>query len=358
MKKLTTILAAALLFLLFLPFFADANEVNPVIRKMRSIVIPEVKIDNAEPLAVIRYLIDNSKKYDPDGVGVSISASFRQGAAGQIPRFSLQGTKMTLGEVMQQFLKSTGLRARLDGETVILYHGRPPAPPRQSRPAGSIRPAGKPVTGELTPRETLRAINLSSVRFNEVDAGTVVKTLNFRLREMPGVQYQLVADFDEIEADLPPFSIEARDITLEEVLRRFCRASQLQYLATTKQATLRPKDAFLLQSLGRRDPLITRSGIDLATLQALRNLTISELNFDNAPLGSIIDFLNADTKKRAPDGAIAVFAAGPGVDPAQRITMHTGQQSLYSSLKELCAKGNLTYRHEADQKRLLLIPAR
>ncbi len=88
--------------------------------KLERIVFPRIEFENMNVRAVLSYLNDRSKLYDPDKEGVSIMFTFDNVTAEKLGTVTMNLSRIPLSEVLRYVCKDTGLKYRVDASGVTV----------------------------------------------------------------------------------------------------------------------------------------------------------------------------------------------------------------------------------------------
>ncbi|HJH03507.1 MAG TPA: hypothetical protein K8W19_05710 [Victivallis vadensis] len=91
-----------------------------VYAKMERIVFPTIAFDDADIMAVIRFLNNRSKTFDPDKEGVNIATGMNSKTIEQLGRVTMNFTRIPMSEVLRYICQDTGLKYRIDGDNVFI----------------------------------------------------------------------------------------------------------------------------------------------------------------------------------------------------------------------------------------------
>lgn len=91
-----------------------------VYAKMERIVFPTIVFDDADIMAVIRFLNNRSKTFDPDKEGVNIATGMNSKTIEQLGRVTMNFTRIPMSEVLRYICQDTGLKYRIDGDNVFI----------------------------------------------------------------------------------------------------------------------------------------------------------------------------------------------------------------------------------------------
>ena len=91
-----------------------------VYAKMERIVFPTIAFDEADIMAVIRFLNNRSKTFDPDKEGVNIATGMNSKTIEQLGRVTMNFTRIPMSEVLRYICQDTGLKYRIDGDNVFI----------------------------------------------------------------------------------------------------------------------------------------------------------------------------------------------------------------------------------------------
>ena len=92
-------------------------------QKLNTIVIPIIRFREAEPRDIAQFIAEQSKKNDPENVG--INTFLASGVPTDKPPITLSLDKPTLNEVLQKVTEQAGLKFRVEPSAVAIYFEMP-----------------------------------------------------------------------------------------------------------------------------------------------------------------------------------------------------------------------------------------
>ncbi len=96
-------------------------EKQGIAAKLDRIIFPSIAFDDADIMAVIRFLNSRSKVFDPDKEGVRVSAGLDAAARDSINRLTLNlPAPLPMSDVIRYVCQYTGLKSRIDADGVFL----------------------------------------------------------------------------------------------------------------------------------------------------------------------------------------------------------------------------------------------
>ena len=87
--------------------------------KLSRIIYPRFEFNDAEILAVLRFLNNRNSEYDPDHEGIVINSGLRPEDAERI-RVTMSLNDMPLGELLRYICQATGLKFRVDENSIFI----------------------------------------------------------------------------------------------------------------------------------------------------------------------------------------------------------------------------------------------
>lgn len=91
-----------------------------VYAKMERIIFPSIAFDDADIMAVIRFLNSRSKVFDPDKQGVNISTGINARTAETLKRITMSFSRIPMSEVLRYICQDTGLKYRIEHDGVFI----------------------------------------------------------------------------------------------------------------------------------------------------------------------------------------------------------------------------------------------
>ncbi len=91
-----------------------------VYARMEKIVFPTISFDDADIMAVVRFLNNRGKTFDPDKVGVNITTGMDSRTIEQLSRITMDFKQIPMSEVLRYICQDTGLKYRVDGDGIFI----------------------------------------------------------------------------------------------------------------------------------------------------------------------------------------------------------------------------------------------
>lgn len=88
--------------------------------RMERIIFPSIAFDDADIMAVIRFLNSRSKVFDPDKQGVNISTGINARTAETLKRITMSFSRIPMSEVLRYICQDTGLKYRIEHDGVFI----------------------------------------------------------------------------------------------------------------------------------------------------------------------------------------------------------------------------------------------
>ncbi len=88
--------------------------------RMERIVFPSVNFEDADIMAVIRFLNSRSKQFDPEKEGVNISAVIDSRTLEQMKRVTMSFSRIPMSEVVRYVCQDVGLKFRVDKDGIFI----------------------------------------------------------------------------------------------------------------------------------------------------------------------------------------------------------------------------------------------
>ena len=95
-------------------------DTDGIYARMERIIFPSIAFDDADIMAVIRFLNSRSKVFDPDKQGVNISTGINARTAETLKRITMSFSRIPMSEVLRYICQDTGLKYRIEHDGVFI----------------------------------------------------------------------------------------------------------------------------------------------------------------------------------------------------------------------------------------------
>ncbi len=95
-------------------------DTDGIYARMERIIFPSIAFDDADIMAVIRFLNSRSKVFDPDKQGVNISTGINARTAETLKRITMSFSRIPMSEVLRYICQDTGLKYRIERDGVFI----------------------------------------------------------------------------------------------------------------------------------------------------------------------------------------------------------------------------------------------
>ena len=287
-------------------------------KKLKSIIIPRFDFEDVTVKTVVRHLQEQSKKLDPDGVGVNIILTASDSALKK-PFSLVMAKKKSLYDAIYFLCKLNGLKFRVERGVVVIADSTAPW-------KGATLPEEKSNTATA---KKLKSIIFPNIEFSDAHIFSVIRFLN-RLgkradRDKVGVP--VVADFDKGTTDkLPKISMKGSNMPMDAILRYLCKKTGLDYKIEQGAVILVSKNPALYTKL--------------------KSIIIPRLDFEKISVEKAVRLLREQSKKLDPDGVgvnIVLMSTSKKL-----IDLVLVKKSMYDAIYFICKASGLKFRVQKD----------
>ena len=191
-----------------------------IVAKMKSIMIPEVKLEDSNFEEAVDFLRTAGKANDKDGKGVQFMIALPRGT--ELPRVSLKLQNVSLAQVVASLADASKTSVRIDGEIVVFT------------PKAAAPPAGPALEAAAEAQRT--TIDLIEVSDEPLDS--VVEKLNQKSGEQNGPKIVIA---DGLDPKTKVKELRLRDATLSETLGFIAQSVKAKVTAGDSTLVLGPR---------------------------------------------------------------------------------------------------------------------
>jgi tetratricopeptide (TPR) repeat protein len=207
---------------------------SDVKQRMENIVFPEVDFKDADIFTVIRYLLQNSRRYDPDFEGVAIVSAFTKKQADGVPKITIKRTNISLANLLDDICRDAGMKYRIEQGMAVLSVAVTSAVIPQKCEIQKWQQENDMTLSNLPEGKITRKLNsiiIPHIEFEDLSIPAAIKILREQSKkfdpEWEGVNIFL--RLKEGEDNEAVVNLVLTNKKLSEVIYFFCRAAKLKF---------------------------------------------------------------------------------------------------------------------------------